>query len=712
MAFKGLRQLLTDQGSEYRVLRFGKDRPEGGDSGQPFIQQKLPPAEKPLESSWPDFLIRDPKNAINNRVDDLERIGKFLITPAGLQFIAKQELLSLQNPIVPGRPNRTNPVAGLYYPYMTLGQVGLSGTGIHIEKQGASPIFDNKVEYATQYPLRFSEENANRLVLLYESTISGNGLSSAQQLNAAKVGVSTNSNFLLSYLGGPNVGINGKTTIGFASDRRSPEEMREIISESLTRSKDAVALTTIDFTGSLGVSKQAVKLGYASDQASRIVGLGAQRFPISNQDYLDEAAPNTNLYYRDLQPNGKFSKVKVSQAKTNALGVFTLPQQELLARTPIGRTGETSLSNIRDFRSDILEVFTTPQDKILQDQLGLYSFDYLSATVNREQRVGLGNPGKRTRRRGKLTEYDNATVDRINMLPLYYDNIVLDPNVLTRDLVKFRFEVIDNANPTFSTFIHFRAFLGAITDNFKADWQTTKYIGRGENFYNYTGFSRDISFSFKVHPQSRAEMKSIYQKLQFLASSLAPDYTNGYMKGNLVRLTIGDYLYIVPGFISSLTYNIPEEAPWEISLTEPEGGVDTGTMETPKLFEVNVSFTPIHDFVPQVGNNKETALITPARATNAYLDKNIGTNVGINNKTYDFNITHDEKSGNFTFNSGSTGIVNGKDTVEAINLRPFATGELYGVIPSPTPSTRKVTVEVGELVTPRNSPDFGFPERG
>jgi hypothetical protein len=39
--------------------------------------------------------------------------------------------------------NRTNPVAGLYYPYMTLGQIGLSGTGVHIEKQGASPIFDN-----------------------------------------------------------------------------------------------------------------------------------------------------------------------------------------------------------------------------------------------------------------------------------------------------------------------------------------------------------------------------------------------------------------------------------------------------------------------------------------------------------------------------------------------------------------------------------------
>jgi hypothetical protein len=617
MAFKGLRQLLTDQGSEYRLLRFGKDRPEGGDSGQPFIQQKLPPAEKPLESSWPDFLIRDPKNAINNRVDDLERIGKFLITPAGLQFIAKQELLSLQNPIVPGRPNRTNPVAGLYYPYMTLGQIGLSGTGVHIEKQGASPIFDNTEKYATQYPLRFSEENANRLVLLYESTISGNGLSAAQQLNAAKVGVSTNSNFLLSYLGGPNVGINGKTTIGFASDRRSPEEMREIISDSLDNSsnKTKLPLNSKDLFRIInkGVSQKSTDLKYITIDT----GTTGDGYEFNNISSLAQNSVYTlGNTFPDMNP-----------ANTTGKGAFTLTQRQLIARTPLGRTGETSLSNIGDFRADILKNFATPNDKILQKQQGLYSFDYQAATINREQRIGLGNPGKRTRDRTKLSSYDNATVDRINILPLYKDRIVLDPIVATRDLIKFRFEVIDNNDPGASTFIHFRAFLGAITDNFKADWNPTKYIGRAESFYNYSGFSRDISFSFKVAAQSRAEMKSIYQKLNYLASSLAPDYgqqDKGYMKGNLIRLTIGDLYYSLPGFIPSLTYNIPEEASWEIAFSSPEGGEDTGLMETPKYFEVNVSYTPIHDFVPRIGQTSATAFITPVGLKrtqgNSYLD--------------------------------------------------------------------------------------------
>ena len=609
MAFKGLRQLLTDQGSEYRLLKFGKDRPEGGDSGQPFIQQKLPPAETPLESPSPDFLIRDPKNAINNRVDDLERIGKFLITPAGLLFTAKQELLSLQNPIVPGRPNRTNPVAGLYYPYMTLGQIGLSGTGVHIEKQGASPIFDNRTEYATVYKNDYNTDNTNRLSILYNFKISGSQPSIAKAY-APLLGVSTDDNLISSYIGGPNVGINGKTVIGFASDRLSPELMQQKITGSIANSynKTRLPLNSNDLIRitSKGVSQKSGQLGYIDISTGNL-----DLLDLNNTDFLGQ---NSVYTLGNTFP-------KINPANTTGKGAFTFTQLQLRDQESFLESGK---SIPQDFRRTIIQ----DRSNTIPDSLGLYSFDYQSATVNREQRVGLGNPGKRTRDRSKLSSYDQATVDRINILPLYKDRVVLDPDVATRDLIKFRFEVIDNNDPGASTFIHFRAFLGAITDNFKADWNPTKYIGRAESFYNYSGFSRDISFSFKVAAQSRAEMKSIYQKLNYLASSLAPDYGEqgeGYMKGNLIRLTIGDLYYSLPGFIPSLTYNIPEEASWEIAFSSPEQGEDTGLMETPKYFEVNVSFTPIHDFVPRIGQTSATAFITPLfpkRAQgNSYLDE-------------------------------------------------------------------------------------------
>jgi hypothetical protein len=144
------------------------------------------------------------------------------------------------------------------------------------------------------------------------------------------------------------------------------------------------------------------------------------------------------------------------------------------------------------------------------------------------------------------------------------------------------------------------------------------------------------------------------------------------MKGNLVRLTIGDYLYIVPGIITNLTYAIPEEASWEIALSEPENGGDAGLMETPKYFDVNVSFTPIHDFVPQLGNKKETALITPSKATNSYLD---------DTKTYNFENT----AKGFT----------SEEAINPNNLKQFSTnGSTDSII---IPAYQDPTITVAEL---------------
>jgi hypothetical protein len=638
-----LKELLTDPTQfkyNSRSLKYGNDRPGGGSSKQPFIQTKLPSVESEPTTTFPDFLLRDPKNALNDRADDLKRITKFLLSREGGLFIAKQELLSLQNPIVPGRPNRATPTSGMYNPLMTLAQVGASGTGLHIEKQGLYPIWDKTEKYEYQYKNLYNFNTTNRLTVLFERKIGDLTTEDPtfRKTNftygvGAPTGISNDPTTLLLYSGGPNSlkGL-GKTTIPFAGDRVYSGANLQKQQSALTRSTTKASLVNYDYTRYLGASNKAVDLGYASDIASRRQQqLNGTETLVANESFLNNQISEEKTSFT-FDPSVYYTVGTFPDSnpqKTTALGVYTLTQKGLVARTPIGATGNTSLGTIFDFREEIRATYTQQVDKVKQDQQGLIFFDYTSARVNREQRIGLGNPGKRTRNRSKLTNYDNDTVDRINILPPYYSDIVADATTLTRDLVKFRFEIIDNTKPSHSTFLHFRAFLGAINDNFSSDWDTTKYIGRGEKFYNYTGFNRQISFSFKVHPQSRAEMRSIYQKLNLLAASLAPDYRNGYMKGNLIRLTIGDYLYIVPGFISNLTYNIPEEAAWEIALNSPEGGSDFGMLETPKFFEVNVNFTPIHDFVPQLGTTVQTAFITPQAATrdgNAYLGGLSGSN--------------------------------------------------------------------------------------
>jgi len=226
---------------------------------------------------------------------------------------------------------------------------------------------------------------------------------------------------------------------------------------------------------------------------------------------------------------------------------------------------------------------------------------------------GIGRVGSRTREERKdLFNEKFQTRDSINytsLLKKENDDIVnTDGNVeflgleeIGKDLVNFRFESIDNDSPENSIFILFRSFLSSITDNYSPTWNPHKYLGRGEKVYTYSGFDRSISFSFKTAVQTREETKPIIQKLNFLASNTAPDFnTAGRMRGPFMRLTIGDYFVSLPGFISSLTYTIDDSSPWEVALYEYE---DLDERQLPHIINVQVSYTPIHDFLPRKGTN-------------------------------------------------------------------------------------------------------------
>jgi hypothetical protein len=137
------------------------------------------------------------------------------------------------------------------------------------------------------------------------------------------------------------------------------------------------------------------------------------------------------------------------------------------------------------------------------------------------------------------------------------------------DLVKFSIGIIQNDNSGNANYMHFRAFIDSFSDSYNAAWSDSQYVGRGDKFYNYTGFTRDINLSFTVYAQSKAELIPMYRKLNYLASSLAPDYSEGgFMRGNLTRLTVGGYLYNQLGIIKSLTYDISNESTWEIGIDD------------------------------------------------------------------------------------------------------------------------------------------------
>ena len=303
----------------------------------------------------------------------------------------------------------------------------------------------------------------------------------------------------------------------------------------------------------------------------------------------------------------------MDKTSTQYTSTYTTTQlQEAKPETELGR----SVGIKQDFRAQL-------RKDIISSNIISNSPNYTGENAkNYETRTNLQNPADPTR---NLISYTNGSgigpVDKINALPIYKSENVTG-NELKNDLVKFRIAIIDNINPKKKTFIHFRSFLNSISDSYNTNWNPTKYLGRGEEFYTYSGFSRTVSLSWTVAAQSKEELIPMYKKLNYLASSLTPDYSgNGYMKGNLIELTVGGYFYNQPGIITGMNLSISDDTPYEIGIND-EGGSDSTVKELPMIVRVDgFNFTPIHNFRPSLQTITTPMTDADLTDTNTYGDQ-------------------------------------------------------------------------------------------
>lgn len=299
----------------------------------------------------------------------------------------------------------------------------------------------------------------------------------------------------------------------------------------------------------------------------------------SSADYQDSYVPKAQIS-ASLETSTEFNPDYtglVSGSNKIQAGDVILPNQD--TNTGLDRTPTV----IQDFRA-------TKKNRVKAP-------DYNNKII--EKRVLLGNPASKNIDRTDYTKGSKDGQDKINNLYLYKASNVAPSTTFTNDLVKFRIATIDPDEPDQAVFTHFRAYINGMSDSFTAEWNNFRYMGRGEDFYNYQGFNRSMRLNWTVMAQSKNELSTQYQKLNYLASTLAPNYNAaGFMRGNIHRLTIGGYLYEYPGIIESLNFTVPDDSPWEIGI-DTNGNFDSDVKELPHRIEVAMSFKPISTFLPQ-----------------------------------------------------------------------------------------------------------------
>jgi hypothetical protein len=151
---------------------------------------------------------------------------------------------------------------------------------------------------------------------------------------------------------------------------------------------------------------------------------------------------------------------------------------------------------------------------------------------------------------------------------------------------------------TETTYLYWQAYVDNFTDNIGAEYDSYNYVGLGYPLYKYSGFKRSISLDFTIVADSPSQLLPIYTKLNKLIQFMAPNYSNaGYMRGNFVKLTFGDYLNSTPGIINGFTLNPIFEAGFDIGGTEEEitNNITSGK-QLPKAIKISgFNFTPIAD---------------------------------------------------------------------------------------------------------------------
>ena len=570
--------LLRDRLDETKLksLPFGNDRPDGGSSNQPYIQNPIDinlgveQGTVAYNALGNDFLLRGGVlGAAAASFNDVQRLSKFFnpflkgSSLNGALFVAKQFVLERQSVDVVDNRSR------FYTPTSTIAQAGVNAIGWHLDKTGLIPFKagyygDGDTGY---YPVTLEndqpnlpEGSRNRLQLLYQvkrlGTDSFETISNKKRFSLSKLATT-----------GPGVGLAGAAFLGAT-----------------------IAISSIVSGGGaplLGLAISGLSIGSA----------------LAGKFGVDPFVPKTNtvklaadIYGIDV--NDEVNLLSYGGGPGTFLGI---------GKTRLKIWNPLKFQNINYASSNI----TKNEDQTTNPILYLTPTDGTinGASTIRENKFNSSKTSFSRKRNG------NTKVISPNL------SISSDQNIPGEgDIIKFHFELINNDDTTKNTKIPLRAYIDDFSDAFNGEWDAYKYMGRAESFYRYKGFTRDFTLNFTVPTLSRTDLITNYQKLNALSWLTMPDYSDkGYIRGNLAFFTMGDYFNKAVIIMKSITFTPIMEMGFDINRDDVDFNLfqitdPLYTGQLPKGIKVQCSMTPLTQYTNvSTAANKTELFYTPQR---------------------------------------------------------------------------------------------------
>ena len=658
---------------------------------QPFDNKPKIPAIRYV--GFDDGLIRG--GIINTTlasVQDILRIGKFIASGKGVLFVTKQVGLQLSSPLLEQLPP-SNPLP-------TLGQGRIQNivntVTNFINSKSPNQIYNLGLNTLAQIPVNAFGQHIIRQGKL---PAFGGGYLSGVNVNTDNGSAFKGYNY--AYIATQN-NLNSKSTDNQYTSNYQGTPGEQVVNISASGKTQAEANANFE-----KIKQNLIKQGKIPVDLNRTVDLGETVVTTANK-FSYKNSPNRLLQY--------LQKIQVKSTKTGKSVVSDIVTTPVELSSYNGGPestygiGKTFINTYPDQRTNVSNNPSDPKTSLLNgfEPTPYSQLDEISSTLspivqrqnkiyipidetlnsinlsnnNIENRVGVSKIGKET----SLVR----SVDAINTISIMdgntfykYSGTGISKNVgnsdyssenqfgnsslftyskntsgkvqagnFGRDIIKFRIEFINNNKINETEILAFRAYIDDFTDGMTSKWNTFNYMGRGEDFYVYNGFTRDISVSFTLYAHSPEEMRPIYQKLNYLMSTFTPDYSSKLkMRGNIAKLTVGDYLYQQPGIFTDIKLSGMLDTHWEIAMNDPEEGADSSQYEVPKHIKVSLTFKPIHNFLPRRAY-KNTLVNTPFVTRNDKQNKYLSADLGSDGKSKTFTVPQSKQEEEAQFQEG------------------------------------------------------------